>query len=401
MSQHAEAYVWPTLASSLETLSRAQLANWERDGYLIVPNVISPSLTAAAATTVRRFIGADDSHPSTWYSNTLDIYLDRTPSGKKPHHGPSGMVQLFHHRTLWAIRQEPRVHSIFADLYGTRRLYVTADRAHFKPPQNADFPAWSHPGDVHVGLHWDTDTRRAAWPVPYVIQGVVYLENTTAVQGALRVVPGFHRRLASWESTQMVNRSAERPEGASALALEAEAIPVEGTAGSLVLWHSLLPHGPAPNVGTLPRVSAYVAMLPVDAAPFLGGRPAETPLSTVDAGTLHYLEDMNATDRLPLHTFNSPANANGRGGDSSSTCAKGSNGRPKGAAGRRVARQTREQRARRYYERLPLLDEDPLEDELSALPPDEEHRPLAPLSPLGQRLAGVVEWEKDGIIRLE
>jgi hypothetical protein len=32
---------------------------------------------------------------------------------------------------------------------------VTTDRAHFKPPQNASHPAWSDPGDVHVGLHWD------------------------------------------------------------------------------------------------------------------------------------------------------------------------------------------------------------------------------------------------------
>ena len=55
-------------------------------------------------------------------------------------------------------------------------------------------------------------------------------------------------------------------------------------AGSLVLWHSLLPHGPAPNRGGQPRVSAYVAMLPVDAGPYLGGRPADTPLSMTDAG---------------------------------------------------------------------------------------------------------------------
>ena len=50
------------------------------------------------------------------------------------------MVQMFHHHTLWAIRQdmealsspagrqEPRVHQIFADLYGTQALCVTCDR---------------------------------------------------------------------------------------------------------------------------------------------------------------------------------------------------------------------------------------------------------------------------------
>lgn len=74
------------------------------------------------------------------------------------------MVQLFHHASLWALRQSKVVHGAFADLYGTPRLFVTADRAHFKPPQRHDFPAWSNPGDVHVGLHWDVDTR---WITPF------------------------------------------------------------------------------------------------------------------------------------------------------------------------------------------------------------------------------------------
>eukprot|EP00966_Prymnesium_polylepis_P326978 7382851-Prymnesium_polylepis.1 len=337
----ATAFVWPSHDWPLSTLTAAQRASWDRDGYLVVPNAVNASVAAAAANAVRAFVGADPDDPATWYSNTLDIYSDRTPSGKKPHHGPCGMVQFNHHRALWNLRQEPRIHGAFADLYGTRRLYVTADRAHFKPPQRPEFPAWSDPGEVHVGLHWDVDTRcahgrralarwlrwlgvcwpkgrsrarscrdaapharalpvrrrapllacapatrarprvlrRGSWPVPYVIQGVVYLEATSAAQGALRVVPGFHRQLAAWDSTQPASRSSERPEGAAGRALLEEAVAVEGGAGSLVLWHSLLPHGPAPNVGSLPRISAYVAMLPVDAAPFLGGRPADTPLS--------------------------------------------------------------------------------------------------------------------------
>jgi hypothetical protein len=64
------------------------------------------------------------------------------------------------------------LHAIFSDIYGTAALYVTADRVHFKPPQHTAYPAWADPGDVHYGLHWDVDTRRASWPVPYSVQGV-------------------------------------------------------------------------------------------------------------------------------------------------------------------------------------------------------------------------------------
>jgi len=281
---------WPTRTWDLTTLTEAQHARWERDGYLVVPGAVPPAMAAAAAAAVRAFVGADDSAPASWYDNTLDIYNDRTAEGKKPHHGPCGMVQLFHHSSLWAIRQLPKLHGIFSDLYGTRALYVSTDRAHFKPPQDAAFPAWSDPGAVHVGLHWDVDTRREAWPVPFSVQGVVYLEDTSALQGALRVVPGFHRRFEAWDAAR--NRSSSRTASADATAaLEAEAVPVEGPAGSLVLWHSLLPHGPGPNIGRAPRVSAYVTMLPVDAAPFVGaGRAADTPLGMSDAGTLAYFE---------------------------------------------------------------------------------------------------------------
>ena len=166
-------YVWPTQSWPLSTLTPAQWDSWEHDGFLIVPGVINASAVAAAASAIRTFVGANDSELASWYANTLDIYEDRTPSGARPHHGPCGMVNLCHHRAIWALRQEPMLHGVFADLYGTRRLYVTVDRQHFKPPQNPAHPAWSDAGAVHKGLHWDVDTRRAAWPVPYVIQGTL------------------------------------------------------------------------------------------------------------------------------------------------------------------------------------------------------------------------------------
>jgi len=128
------------------------------------------------------------------------------------------------------------LHAIFSDIYGTAALYVTADRVHFKPPQHTAYPAWADPGDVHYGLHWDVDTRRASWPVPYSVQGVVYLEDTYADQGALRVVKGFHTRLASWDATQPANRSTLRPSAAAAAELLEQATPIAARAGSLVLW---------------------------------------------------------------------------------------------------------------------------------------------------------------------
>jgi len=394
-------YVWPTHSWALSTLTLAQRASWEHDGFLIVPNVINASVAAAAASAIRTFVGANDSELASWYANTLDIYEDRTPSGARPHHGPCGMVNLCHHQAIWTLRQEPKLHGVFADLYGTRRLYVTIDRQHFKPPQNPAYPAWSDAGAVHTGLHWDVDTRRAAWPVPYVLQGLVYLEDTSAEQGALRVVPGFHRRLAAWDAAQPADRGVERPEGTAAAALDAEAVPLAASAGSLLVWHSLLPHGPAPNLGTAPRVSSYVTMLPVDATPFLGGgRPHDTPLSMSDAGTLSYLEPSEAGEAgeagegLSRGASRSPEPQDATEEAACNAAAAGSGGE----ARRPGRRQSRERRAERWRRRLPLLDEDPGEEELPRLVPGEEARRPAELTPLGERLVGLVAWEESGVI---
>ena len=157
--------IWPQRTRPLRQLTEDQHAAWERDGYLVLPDTVPLDLCANAAAAVRRFIGADDARPESWYTNTQDIY-DATLS-PRPAHGPCGMVQLYHHATLWALRQHPAVHACFADVYGTERLYVTCDRAHFKPPQSAAHPAWSDAGPVHSGLHWDVDVTDR--PVPFSV----------------------------------------------------------------------------------------------------------------------------------------------------------------------------------------------------------------------------------------
>ena len=346
----ADEVVFPARTWALESLSEEEYARWERDGFVALPNRIPLELCRAAACAVREFVGADDNREASWYARTLDIYGERCEDGTRPIHGPCGMVQMFHHDSLWAIRQCPAAHAAFADVYGTRRLWVTGDRAHFKPPECALHPAWSDAGPEHSHLHWDVAPDRA---VDFVVQGCVYLERTACDQGALRVVPRSHRRLGTLRA-------------AGAAACEAEAVPVPGEAGTLVLWHSATLHGPGRNVAHRPRVSAYVAFLPVDAASFRASSRANDPnsttttaddpaLSLADSGTLQY-------DVL----------------------------------GSSVPRLSRDRRVERWRHRLPLLDEDPKEHELERRPPGEHHaEPFAHLSPLGRRLVGLDDWPPD------
>ena len=219
-----------------------------------------------------------------------------------------------------------------------------------------------------------------------------------------------------------------------------------------MVWHSLLPHGPAPNVGTRPRISAYVSMVPEDAAPFLGPtRAPDAPLSMSDAGTLAYLPSLLLASRGEELAFDAQAKESMEGGlkrdakdagavedescgshggiSTASSTASGSDGHferhperqpelvssasdplfsglpvpvcershpligglPQVATAR-VRRQSRERRVERWRLRLPLLDEDPREAELPHPPPGEASGEPAVLTPLGQRLVGLVPW---------
>lgn len=308
------AFEWPAKPTKLRALTPDEWDFWCKNGYLVVKSGVPAAQLWSVIDAVHGFLGSSHDNRESWYRWPYDIYRDtiEQPDGRqaKPPHGPCGMVQMCHHRSLWANRQWPRIHDIFSDIYGTHRLWVTCDRSHFKPPERVDQPLWSDAGPVHSGLHWDTQISVQTWPVPYGVQALLCLTETPPEKGALRLVPGFQHKLAQWvtarpDPSQPFDKELWNVE-------EAElppAISVGANAGDLVIWHSSLPHGPGRNTTDQPRYSQYITMIPVD-----GPRPT----GMNDAGTLH------ATDE----------------------------------------RRDVEWRVRQWRERRGLLEDDPLEDDM-------------------------------------
>eukprot|EP01047_Picozoa_sp_COSAG01_P060089 COSAG01_NODE_7313_length_3256_cov_1.319607_2_plen_301_part_00 len=279
----SRAFEWPAKPARLRALSDQEWDFWRDNGYCVVRSGIPTCHLQAVVGAIHGFLGSSAHDWDSWYRWEYDIYSDtvRQPDGReaKPPHGPCGMVQMCHHRSMWANRQWPRVHDIFSDIYGTHRLWVTSDRTHFKPPERADKPAWSDAGLVHSGLHWDTQISVENWPVPYGVQALLCLTDTPPERGALRLVPGFQHAMEQW----VMARPNPRQPFDEVLwnAPEAELPPsvsVGAKAGDLVIWHSCLPHGPGRNTSALPRYSQYISMIPVD---------APRPTGMNDAGTLH------------------------------------------------------------------------------------------------------------------
>lgn len=207
-------------------LDAADLAHWDAQGYVILRGAITPDEARAAEELLWQVTGAKRDDPSTWYG--------LSPNGI--------MIQHFQDPALDAARRSPRVHKAFAQLWGTADLWATIDRMSFNPPHT---PARPFRGPW---LHWDVSL---ALPIPFATQGILYFTDTTADQGALQLVPGFHHRIEQW----LADLGSADPRG---IDLSAEATTVPAGAGDLIIWRQDLPHGASPNHTPRPRMAQYV-----------------------------------------------------------------------------------------------------------------------------------------------
>jgi hypothetical protein len=224
-----------SIDESEPALSAEDLRFWDENGYVILRNAVPEATRAAAERTIWEHVGADPDSPDSWYA----------VSGSTIH---GIMVELIRNEALDANRRVARIHKAFAQLWGTSDLWVSTDRCGFHPPQREGHP---FPGP---DLHWDLDF---SLPPALGTQGILYLTDTPPEQGALTLVPGFHRRMAAWLET-LAPGSDPQKEDLHALG----SFPVGANAGDMVIWHHHLPHGSRPNLGKRPRIVQYITMFP-------------------------------------------------------------------------------------------------------------------------------------------
>lgn len=214
-------------------LSTDDLAFFQEHGYVVLHNAVSPEICAAAEGAVWKSVGGDPQVPDTWYS------------------GPQGhsiWIPPLRHPAMQAIRSSPRIFTAFAQLWARTDLWANVDQAGFNPPER---PGWSFPGPW---LHWDMSLEL---PVEFGLQGILYLADTAANQGAFTCVPGFHREIEDWLRS-LPPQADPRRQDLWALG----PVPIAGRAGDLIIWHHALPHGASPNRAASPRIVQYLALLP-------------------------------------------------------------------------------------------------------------------------------------------
>lgn len=220
------------MRSMTSRLTDAQRESFHRDGYLRVPGVFRREELQPAVETITAFARADLDDPSTWYRLSPDSW---------------SVVPVHHAQSFWDLRQDPRLVSVFAQLLGTERLWVSMDRAGFKPPLSRRHPLHRQ----ETKIHWDEDPRR---PGPRSVQGLIYLTDVDPGDGGFECVPSLYRELDGW--------LAAHPEATEPDVRGRKLEEIPGRAGDVIIWSARLPHRGGVNHGQRPRLSFYTSYFP-------------------------------------------------------------------------------------------------------------------------------------------
>lgn len=219
-----------------DVLSEEDLEFWDKNGYIVVKNAISKKDCEDTQQAIWDFLKMDPNNEETWYQR---------------HKDQKGLMLNFSdHETLNRNRFSPRIKKAYEQLYKSTDLYKTIDKVSFNPPENEDF--------IFLGskLHWDISLKQ---PFTHGFQGLLYLTDCEADDGAFHCVPGFHNQISQWLHNLDPN---EKPREITLKTLQPE--PIIGNAGDFIIWNNLLPHCATPNRGKTPRMVQYLTYLPND-----------------------------------------------------------------------------------------------------------------------------------------
>ena len=220
-----------------KVLDQSDLNKWDKDGYIIIKNAIPKVDCERTVDFIFEQIEADKTNPKTWY---------------KSHPLKNGiMVQLFSSPALDKNRVSNKIKSAYQQLWNRKDLMVSMDRVSFNPPENEHY---HFPGP---NLHWDVSLKR---PIPFGLQGLLYLTDTNENQGAFTLIPGFHKIIGSW----LDNLGEGKNPRDKNLLDQFQTKSIAAEAGDFIIWNQCLPHGSSPNTSLNPRIVQYINYQPIN-----------------------------------------------------------------------------------------------------------------------------------------
>jgi len=233
----------------MSVLTKEQLANFERDGYLLLENALTPETLSKLRADFDQWVEESRKHSDN-YGETMDgrprFSVQPGHNARQPALRRIASPNELSDNYLSAMRDSAAVDAV-CDIFGPNLRFNNAK-------VNSKLPGASTEVKFHQDFQFELHTNDDLMTVLYFIDDVT-LEN-----GPLEVVPGSHKGPLHelWHDGVFTGAVSEEV-GEQA---QRDAIPCTGPAGSACLMHTRLLHGSAPNKSDKPRtlyICAYNA----------------------------------------------------------------------------------------------------------------------------------------------
>jgi ectoine hydroxylase-related dioxygenase (phytanoyl-CoA dioxygenase family) len=250
-------------------LSKTQIDQFWRDGYLVVPNAVTAAELAAMRAEIARWVEESRAHSEPFGPPTIDgrprYDMGEEHRPDKPAlrrvNNPSDISPAFAH-VAW----EGKVADMVADLIGPDVKFHHC-KINLKLPGT----------NTEVGYH--QDFAYTPHTNDDIVTALVFIDEVTADNGALMVVPGSHK--GPIHSLFEDDRFTGSIEAGKAAELKAKQIPAIGPAGSVCLMHTRLCHGSEANRSARPRGLYICVYSAADAFPL-----ARNPMANPNEGRI-------------------------------------------------------------------------------------------------------------------
>lgn len=250
-------------------LSRSQIDRFQSDGVLVVEEGVTPAQLARMREEVAGWVEQSRSHRHPFGPPTIDgrprFDLGAEHRADRPAlrrvNNPSDISPAFEEVMLNAAMVD-----MIADLIGPDVKFHHC-KINLKLPGT----------DTDVG--WHQDFAYTPHTNDELVTALVMLDDMTAENGCLRVLPGSHRGPLQTHYDQGRFVGFIQPEAMRALEIEETAITAR--AGSVCLMHTLLVHGSRPNRSDRPRRLYIAVYSAADAVPI-----AASPLPNSNEGRI-------------------------------------------------------------------------------------------------------------------
>jgi ectoine hydroxylase-related dioxygenase (phytanoyl-CoA dioxygenase family) len=250
-------------------LTQEQVDAFQRDGYLVVENAVTPDQLSRLKADLAGWVEESRTHSEPFGPETLDgrPRFDMGEEHTADHpalrrvNNPSDISDSY-----LQVMRNARTVDIVADLIGPDVKFHHC-KINVKLPGTKTEVAYHQ--DFAFTPHTNDD----------VVTALLMMDDVTEENGCLMVVPGTHRgpMHTLFDGGTFVGKM--RPE--TEAKMKSRQIPVTGPAGAVCLMHTRLAHGSAPNSSDRPRGLYICVYTAADAVPI-----ARNPMANPNEGRI-------------------------------------------------------------------------------------------------------------------